>query len=121
MLSKRCLLVILALLTCTMSGCANTRIGWPWDYWHCGFWAVIGFLAVIGLILVGLAGVVASLDPEDGDGGMVVGFVVVLLVAGLLLQALPHTKSGVQFVPLPPWHYTSWIARITRPYAGCRS
>jgi hypothetical protein len=33
-------------------------------------------------------------------------------MAGLLLQTLPHTTSGIQFVPLFPWIYTDWLSRI---------
>lgn len=108
------LMLIMALLACTLSGCGNTRIGGPWVYWEHGFWPVLGFLAVCGLIFLGL-GLICGFtgDPSDNpDPGMLKGAIFFLVLAGLLLQALPHATNGLQFIPLPPWHYTGWIAMI---------
>ena len=43
---------------------------------------------------------------------------VIWLVAGLLLQGLPHTDTGIQFIPLLPWSYSGWIARIISAQVG---
>ena len=91
------------MLVCTI----NTRIGWPWEYLT-GVGPVFGFLAVCFLILVGFAALAAG---EDEHGSNFAGLVI-WLVAGLLLQALPHTDTGIQFIPLLPWCYSGWIARI---------
>lgn len=110
MSSKRCLSVVLALLTCTLTGCGNmnTRIGWPWNYWGHGSWAVVGFLAVCCLVFLGYQAVCAKKHGRRNA----LGAVVLWLVAGVLLQTLPHAASGLQFVPLPPWDYDGWIAKI---------
>jgi hypothetical protein len=102
--------MLILLLVCTLPGCvpANTCVGSPWAYWHHGFFAVVGFGIVCGLILFGLCGLCAG---EEHTGFFFAGLAF-WLVAMLLLQALPHTESGVRFVPLAPWHYGGWIARI---------
>jgi len=104
-------LIIFALLACTMSGCSqiNTKIGMPWIYWEQGILAVVGFLAVCVLIFLGFCVILAI--QEDNIGDFVVG-IILWIVAGLLLQALPHTESGIQFIPFPPWYYSGWIAWI---------
>jgi hypothetical protein len=94
------------MLVCTV----NTRIGWPWEYFGNGVGPVFGFLAVCFLIFVGFAALAAS-TGEDEHGSFFAGFVI-WLVAGLLLQGLPHTDTGIQFIPLLPWCYSGWIARI---------
>ena len=109
MKSKWVVMCILALLTCTLSGC-NTKIGWPWDYWQSGIFAIIGFLVVYGVIFVGLVGLGASIASQDRDA--LISGVGLLLVAALLLQALPHTASGIQLVPLFPWYFDGWLAKI---------
>ncbi len=113
MKSKQVVISILALLTCTLSGCSelNTRIGWPWTYCAHGSWPVFGFLAVCFLIFVGIVGIIASSQAGDDDRGMVIVAAIFLIVAGFLLQTLPHTTTGIQFVPLLPWNYDGWIAR----------
>lgn len=103
-------LILFALFVCTMSGCnqINTKIGMPWDYWEHGYLAIVGFLAVYVLIFYGLCFVITG---SDAPGTLLAG-IIFWLVAGFLLQALPHTESGIQFVPLPPWYYVGWIAWI---------
>jgi hypothetical protein len=94
------------MLVCTI----NTRIGWPWEYFGNGVGPIFGFLAVCFLIFVGFAALAAS-TGEDDHGSFFAGLVI-WLVAGLLLQGLPHTDAGIQFIPLLPWCYSGWIARI---------
>ena len=69
--------------------------------------AVVGFSALCGLLFLGF-GLVLTSRTEGPE--MLKAGVLFLLVAGLLLQVLPHTENGIQFVPLPPWYYASWIA-----------
>ena len=68
------------------------------------------FPGVCFLILVGFAAVAAGTD-EDRTGASlpVLGFGWWL---AFLLQALPHTATGIQFIPLLPWCYSGWIPRI---------
>ncbi len=105
---------LLALLCCTLSGCGNTRVGWPCTYWEHGFWVVVGFLAICALILLGIVAVFAATDAPEVEGrraGFVCG-VALWVGAGLLLQAMPHATAGLQFVPLLPWHYAGCMGRI---------
>jgi hypothetical protein len=80
----------------------------PWIYWQEGYWTVVGFSAVCVLIFIGFCGIIAG---EEHSGNLIAG-IIIWIVAGLLLQALPHTESGIQIVPLPPWRYQSQIAWI---------
>lgn len=115
-MSKK-LCVLFALLACTLSGCSqvNTKIGMPWVYWDQGYLAVLGFLGVCVLVV---ATIVAFFDAtnrnaNDPEIDSAVNAGVILLVGGgFLLQALPYSESGIQFLPLPPWYYVSWTARI---------
>ncbi len=108
---RSCTLIILAMLLCTFSGCSqmNTRIGWPWTYWEHGFWPVIGLLVIYALLPV-YVGLICAL-AEDHQPALL-WTIVLLVMVGLVLQMLPPTASGIQFVPLPPWYYVGWIARI---------
>jgi hypothetical protein len=86
----------------------NTKIGMPWIYWQEGYWTDVGLMAVCVLIFIGFCGIIAG---EDHSGNLIAG-IIIWILAGLLLQALPHTESGIQFVPLPPWYYAGWTAWI---------
>jgi hypothetical protein len=99
---------ILLLLICLVSGC-NTRIGCPGI--HYGFGASIGAFVVCGLIFAGFVAIATAHNLQEGQRGEVIGGIVVWIVGGLLLQALP-VSGGVQFVPLPCWCYASWIPWI---------
>jgi hypothetical protein len=101
--------LIIALALLALPGC-NTRIGGPSEYSQHGAWTVVGFLVLLGLILIGVVGTVASLSKPDR--GEIVVAAMFLVVAGLLLQTLPHAANGVQFVPLFPWHYAGVTPRI---------
>ena len=86
----------------------NSRIGWPWEYFGNGVGPVFGFLAVCFLIFVGFAALAAGVDEK----GCLFAGLGIWLLAGLVLQGLPHTENGIQFIPLLPWFYSGWIARI---------
>jgi hypothetical protein len=111
---RTCMSIIVAVLLCTFSGCSqvNTRIGWPWTYWQHGFWPLVGFLVVCGLVFLAFCMLSLAAAEDQPDQCVVIVGGVVLLLAGLLLQALPHSTNGIQFVPVLPWHYASWIATI---------
>ena len=96
--------MILALAVLTFPGC-NTRVG----VHQSGETAILE-LAVLGLIVVGVLGMAVALSRPTH--GQVIAAMTIIVVAGLLLQVLPHTEGGVQFIPLPPWHYAGWIPRI---------
>lgn len=111
-------LILFALLACTMSGCSqiNTKIGLPWTYWEHGFWPGAVFVVVCCLILFGLLAIfVASFSCSDDDDqaeGPLYSGVGILLSSGLLLQALPYSDSGIQFIPLLPSNYGGQIAWV---------
>ena len=85
----------------------NSRVGWPWEYCGQGVGPVLGLLVVCFLIFVGFAALAAGVDEK---GSLFAGLGI-WLVAGLVLQGLPHTENGIQFVPLLPWCYSRAIAR----------
>ena len=109
-MSTKSYLILFALFACTLSGCnqINTKIGMPWTYWEHSYLAVVGLLVVCVLIFIGFCVMIAA---EEEIGVFLVG-IIIWLVAALVLQMLPNTESGIQFVPLPPWYYSSWIAWI---------
>ncbi len=82
----------------------NTRLAWPWVYGAQSGLAILIFLVICGLLFLVLGLITSSLQP-NGDPGMVAGAVIFLILAWLVLQALPHTDQGLQFVPLLPWFY----------------
>lgn len=108
---------VAASLLCLCPGCSevNTTIAWPWTYWQYGFWPVIGGLVVGFLVYYAGAAFVVLASDLNTRGDMITGLLVgsvIWLVAGLLLQLLPHTTAGIQFIPLPPWAYEGWIPLI---------
>jgi hypothetical protein len=111
---KRCLMVItLFLLVGTCSGC-NTRIGWPWSYWEHGILPTIGCFGIGFMVFIGILFATCSFlndSKPDQVAALLSGFGI-LVIASLLLQLLPHTITGIQIVPLPPWNYSGgmpWI------------
>ncbi len=100
-----------AILFCTL----NSRIGWSEAYSGHGILPVLGLLVVCVLILAGIVAVAAGAD-EDSHGSQFAG-IGIWLVAALLLQGLPHTASGIQFIPLLPWCYQGWIPKIVSAVA----
>ncbi len=97
-------------MSATLYCVLNSRIGWPSEYFGQGVGTIFGFLAVCFLIFVGIVAVAVGAD-DDSHGSHFAGLGL-WLVAGLLLQGLPHTATGIQFVPLLPWCYSGWIPRI---------
>ena len=95
-----------ATLLCTL----NSRIGWSEAYVGHGVGPVLGLLVVCVLIFVGIVAV--AVGKEEGCHGSQFAGIGFWLVAGLLLQGLPHVATGIQFVPLLPWCYSAWIPRI---------
>jgi hypothetical protein len=93
----------------------NTRIGLPWTYWEHGICAVVGGLAVCFIILLGLASFAISTEEHNRYGERFTAWgwgTAACIAAGLLLQVLPHTSSGVQFLPVPPWSYAGKLPAI---------
>ena len=90
-----------------------TRLGGPWVYWEHGFWAVVGFLAVCCLMLLGCAAIAgAPYAPKEHRAEFVFG-VALWIGAGLLLQVVPCAKNGLQVVPMPPWQYTGLAKAVS--------
>jgi hypothetical protein len=80
----------------------NTKIGFPSTYWQHGPLAFRGFSAVC--LLVGAAVVLMMVTVGRRTGGPMLSIIILLVAAGIILQALPAAKSGLQFIPLLPWH-----------------
>ena len=53
-----------------------------------------------------------GVDGGDGwckDGGPLLSTIGLLVAAAVILQALPPTESGLQFIPLSPWAYSGLV------------
>jgi len=50
---------------------------------------------------------IGNLGRERGEP--LLSVVAMLISAAALLQFRPHTDSGFQFMPLPPWTYGGWL------------
>jgi hypothetical protein len=86
----------------------NTKIGWPSTYWQHGPSAFLGSIAV--WVLVGTAVVSMMATVGRKEGGPMFTIIGLLVLAAVILQALPATESGLQFYPLLPWCYSGVVA-----------
>ena len=84
----------------------NSKIGWPTQLRGASSWTVSCYLAVWGLVVTAIVLMIDNLKRKEG--GPLLGVVAMLGTATVLLQFLPHTESGLQFVPLSPWAYCGW-------------
>ena len=84
----------------------NTKIPWPTQLRGAPRWTVGCYLAVWGLVIVAIVLMIGNLQQEEG--GPLLSVIAMLGTVVVLLQFLPHTDSGVQFVPLSPWAYAGW-------------
>jgi len=84
----------------------NTKIGWPTQLRGASSWAVGCYLAVWGLVFVAIVLMIGNLQRTEG--GPLLSVIAMLGTAAILIQFLPHTESGIQFVPLSPWAYCGW-------------
>lgn len=84
----------------------NSKIGWPTHFRGASSWTVSCYLAVWGLVVAAVVVMINNLKRKEG--GPLLGVVAMLGTAAVLLQFLPHTESGLQFVPLSPWAYVGW-------------
>lgn len=91
----------------------QTRIGWPSDYWRHGFLAFGGSLVIwmlVGWAAWNLITCVFCNDKPDDPKLPIVVTLVLLVAAAVVLQFLPATDSGLQFLPLMPWAYAGFVA-----------
>ena len=102
--------VILTMTIPSMAGCrgVNTKIGWPTQFLGTGGWTLVCYLAAWLLILVAV--LVMKETSKRREGGPLLSIVVILAIAAFLLQWLPRTESGIQFLPISPWTYSGWIS-----------
>jgi hypothetical protein len=87
----------------------------PWVYWEHGLFAVAGGLVVCFVVLLGMASLTLSTEEHNGYQDHLIPWfwgILAWIGAWLLLQALPHTTSGIQFIPLFPWFYDGWVSRM---------
>lgn len=89
-------------LTFPMMASINTRIGWPGHYWEAGFLAFAGYLLVWLLVFVCLAVWFYQSNPA------IKSFALLVVAAGIL-QYLPASGSGFQFLPCFPWLYSGLV------------
>jgi hypothetical protein len=86
----------------------NTKIGLPSTYSAHGPSVFLGSVAVWGL--VGIAIVLMVENCGRSDGGPLFSIIGLLVLAAVVLQFLPATESGIQFLPLSPWSYSGFLA-----------
>lgn len=89
-------------LTIPVLASINARISWPGLYWESGFLTFAGYLLVLMLIVISLALLFDQSTPAISS------FALLLISAGIL-QFLPASGSGLQFLPWLPWLYSGWI------------
>lgn len=91
-----------SLLSLPVLASINTRIGWPGLYWASGWVTFSGYLLVLVLIVISLALLFDQSTPAISS------FALLLISAGIL-QFLPASGCGIQFLPWFPWLYSGWI------------
>ena len=84
----------------------NTKIGWPTQLRGTSSCTVGFYLVVWGLIVAAVVLMIHNLQQEEG--GPLLSLIAMLSIAAVLIQFLPHTESGIQFVPHSPWSYAGW-------------
>jgi len=86
----------------------NTKIGFPSTYRQHSPLAFLGSMAVC--LLVGTAVVLLVATVGRTESGPMLSLIGLLTLAAILLQALPASESGIQFIPLSPWAYSGLVA-----------
>ena len=81
----------------------NTKIGLP--PLQAGRWMLSCYVVVCVLVAIAVILMVENLNREQGPLLLIL---VMLVAAAVLLQFLPPTDTGVQFLPLSPWAYSAW-------------
>jgi hypothetical protein len=81
----------------------NTRIGLP--PLQAGKWMLSCHVVVCVLVAAAVMLMVENLHRQQGPLLLIL---VMLVAAAVLLQFLPPTEFGVQFLPLSPWAYSGW-------------
>jgi hypothetical protein len=101
------ILVAFALVAVCVVGGLNTRIGWPWTNWSRGGWVAVGYASMCSTIGIALALMVWS--AWTGKPCRLTVVLVLLVVAAVVLQWLPRSAAGIQFLPVSPWTFHGWI------------
>jgi len=84
----------------------NTKIPWPTQLREASSWTLNCYLAVWGLFIGSIALMIGNLSRREG--GPLLSIIAMLAAAAVLLQFLPPTESGIQFIPISPWSYLGW-------------
>lgn len=100
-------LVALALLGLCVLDDLNTRIGWPGLYLGQQPWIVTGYIVM--WVFFGIALAIMIFSAWTGKPCRL-GLVLALLIGGgNILQALPMSATGLQFLPVSPWSFSGWV------------
>lgn len=87
----------------------NTRIGWPNVYWNAGMLPFFGYLVVWLFVAISVLMMIDMLSYKSPDHP-VSGALALLIAAATLLQFLPGSEKGVQFLPHLPWTYPGLVS-----------
>ena len=85
----------------------NTKIPWPTQLRGVSGWTLNCYFAVWGLVVGSIALMVHTANRQE-EGGPLWIIMAMLAAAAILLQFLPFSDTGFQFVPLSPWSYLGW-------------
>jgi hypothetical protein len=85
----------------------NTKIAWPTQLRGADSWTIGCYGAVWVLVLAAVVCMITTANRKE-EGGPLLSILAMLVAAAVLLQLLPHTSSGIQFLPISPWSYSGW-------------
>lgn len=85
----------------------NTKIAWPTQLRGADSWTIGCYGAVWVLVLAAVVCMITTANRKE-EGGPLLSILAMLVADAILLQLLPHTESGFQFLPISPWSYSGW-------------
>ncbi len=100
------IMIAFVLLAFCAFGNLNTRIGWPGLVFSQEGWAAIGHATMYGSL--GAALVMMIRSARTGRPCQLSLVLMLLVVAAGILQWLPRSVNGLQFLPVSPWSFNDW-------------
>lgn len=99
--------IALALVAICAFGNLNTRIGWPGSDWRQDGWITIASTAM--WVSLGIALVIMIQSARTGKPCRLSLILALLVGAAAVLQWLPRSETGLQFLPVSPWAFDGWM------------
>jgi hypothetical protein len=95
----------------------NTTIGFPSIYWEQGFWSFFGYLLIC--LSLGVAIKMMITMSRQSSAGPLPETITLLVLVAILLQFIPSSQSGFQFLPISPWSYSGWLSFLVSVCVWC--